>query len=71
VADGPEHSRSEEGSAHFFLYNVERRRGVSFIHSWIVGLGIFLMSRLQGNRLASVTDLMNRLELPCSLATSS
>jgi glycerol dehydrogenase-like iron-containing ADH family enzyme len=61
---GPGHFRSEEGSEHFFFYNVEHRTGRSFIHGWIVGLGIFLMSRLQGNRPEFITDLMNRLNLP-------
>ncbi len=61
---GPGHFRSEEGSEHFFFYNVEHRTGRPFIHGWIVGLGIFLMSRLQGNRPDFITDLMNRLNLP-------
>jgi glycerol dehydrogenase-like iron-containing ADH family enzyme len=61
---GPGHFRSEEGSEHFFFYNVEHRTGRPFIHGWIVGLGIFLMSRLQANRPEFITDLMNRLNLP-------
>lgn len=60
----PGHFRSEEGSEHFFFYNVEHRTGRAFIHGWIVGLGIFLMSRLQDNRATWITDLMNRVGLP-------
>ncbi|MGD0228246.1 MAG: iron-containing alcohol dehydrogenase [Terriglobia bacterium] len=61
---GPGHFRSEEGSEHFFFYNVEHRTGRGFVHGWIVGLGIFLMSRLQGNRATWITGLMDRLGLP-------
>ncbi len=61
---GPGHFRSEEGSEHFFFYNVEYRTCRSFIHGWIVGLGTFLMSQLQGNRPEFITDLMNCLDLP-------
>lgn len=61
---GPGHFRSEEGSEHFFFYNVEQRTGRAFIHGWIVGLGIFLLSRLQDNRPAWITGLMDRLALP-------
>lgn len=63
-AGGPGHFRSEEGSEHFFFYNVEHRTGRPFIHGWIVGLGIFLMSRLQENRAEFITDLMDRIDLP-------
>jgi glycerol dehydrogenase-like iron-containing ADH family enzyme len=61
---GPGHFRSEEGSEHFFFYNVEHRTGRAFIHGWIVGLGITLMSRLQENRPEWITGLMDRLGLP-------
>lgn len=61
---GPGHFRSEEGSEHFFFYNVEHRTGRPFVHGWIVGLGIFLMSRLQENRHPWITALMDRLGLP-------
>jgi glycerol dehydrogenase-like iron-containing ADH family enzyme len=61
---GPGHFRSEEGSEHFFFYNVEHRTARPFVHGWIVGLGIFLLSRLQDNRHAWIADLMDRLALP-------
>jgi glycerol dehydrogenase-like iron-containing ADH family enzyme len=61
---GPGHFRSEEGSEHFFFYNVERLTRRGFVHGWIVGLGIFLMSRLQENRAAWIAGLMDRLGLP-------
>ena len=43
------HARPEEGSEHFFAYNVEHRTGRGYVHGELVGLGIVLMSRLQGN----------------------
>jgi glycerol dehydrogenase-like iron-containing ADH family enzyme len=43
---------------------VERLTGRGFVHGWIVGLGIFLMTRLQENRAAWIAGLMDRLGLP-------
>lgn len=43
------HARPEEGSEHFFAYNVEHRTGRGYVHGELVGLGILLMARLQGN----------------------
>jgi len=43
------HSRPEEGSEHFFAYNVEYRTGRGYIHGELVSLGILLMARLQEN----------------------
>ena len=42
-------SRPEEGSEHFFTYNLEDRTGRSFIHGEIVCLGVYVLSYLQGN----------------------
>lgn len=61
---GPGHFRCEEGSEHFFFYNLELRTRRAFVHGWIVGLGIFLMSRLQANRHEWIAGLMERLGLP-------
>jgi len=61
---GPGHFRSEEGSEHFFFYNVERLTRRAFLHGWIVGLGIALMSRLQSHQYEWITGLMTRLQLP-------
>jgi glycerol dehydrogenase-like iron-containing ADH family enzyme len=44
------HSRPEEGSEHFFAYNVEHRTGRGFVHGELVCLGVLLMSRLQQNQ---------------------
>lgn len=58
-----DHYRTEEGSEHFVFYELEERLGRSFIHGHIVGLGVYLMSRLQENAHGQMVDLMNRLDL--------
>jgi glycerol dehydrogenase-like iron-containing ADH family enzyme len=55
--------RPEEGSEHIVAYAIEHNTGRHFIHGDLVGLGIFMMSRLQGNAHAWVVDLMRRLGL--------
>jgi glycerol dehydrogenase-like iron-containing ADH family enzyme len=57
------HYRAEEGPEHFFAYNVEYLTQRTFVHGWIVGLGIQLMSQLQGNDPEGIERLMNRLGL--------
>jgi glycerol-1-phosphate dehydrogenase [NAD(P)+] len=57
------HYRVEEGSEHYLFYELEERLQRTFIHGNIVGLGVALMSRLQENRAAWVTDLMRRMGL--------
>ena len=52
------HARPEEGSEHFFAYNVEHRTGRGYVHGELVGLGILLMARLQGNEPARVEDIL-------------
>lgn len=42
-------SRPEEGSEHFFAYNVENLTGRGFVHGELVCLGVVLLSRLQEN----------------------
>ncbi|MBX7165241.1 MAG: iron-containing alcohol dehydrogenase [Pirellulales bacterium] len=58
-----DHYRVEEGSEHFVFYELEQRLGRGFIHGHIVGLGIYLMSRLQENDHERIVDLMHRLDL--------
>jgi glycerol-1-phosphate dehydrogenase [NAD(P)+] len=54
-------ARPEEGSEHLFVYNLERTTGKQLIHGEMVGTGIWLMSRLQGNAPGQATELMDRL----------
>ena len=57
------HWRFEEGSEHFIFYELEERLRRTFIHGHVVGLGIYLMSRLQDNDYARITQVMNEVGL--------
>jgi glycerol dehydrogenase-like iron-containing ADH family enzyme len=57
------HYRVEEGSEHYLFYELEERLGRSFIHGWIVGLGVYVLSHLQLNRHAEAVDFMRRVGL--------
>jgi len=57
------HYRVEEGSEHYVFYELEERLARPFIHGHIVGLGIYLMSRLQENRAAEITAFMDEVGL--------
>jgi glycerol dehydrogenase-like iron-containing ADH family enzyme len=52
------HFHVEEGSEHYLFYELEERLQRLFTHSQIVGLGIYLMSRLQGNNAGELTASM-------------
>ncbi len=56
-------SRPEEGSEHIVAYAIEHGTRRNFLHGDLVGLGIFLMSRLQHNDHAWAVDLMKRVGL--------
>jgi len=58
-----DHYRVEEGSEHFLFYELEERLKRSFIHGHIVGLGIYLMSRLQNNKAEGITAIMDEVKL--------
>lgn len=57
------HFRVEEGSEHYLFYELEERLQRPFTHGHIVGLGIYLMTRLQGNQVEEMTALMNEIGL--------
>lgn len=57
------HYRLEEGSEHYLFYELEERLKRPFIHGHIVGLGIYLLSRLQENDAEGITDFMDRVGL--------
>jgi glycerol-1-phosphate dehydrogenase [NAD(P)+] len=57
------HYRVEEGSEHYLFYELEERLKRPFIHGWIVGLGVHLLSRLQENRLAEAVAFMDEVGL--------
>lgn len=56
-------SRPEEGSEHFFAYNLEYLTRKHYLHGPIIGLGIFLMSCLQNNRQYEIAELMDKIEI--------
>jgi glycerol-1-phosphate dehydrogenase [NAD(P)+] len=58
------HYRVEEGSEHYLFYELEERLGRAFVHGQIVGLGVYLMSRLQENDPETVTRFMDHVGLP-------
>lgn len=60
-------SRPEEGSEHFWAYNLEFRTGRSFVHGDLIALGILLMSALQENDLAGVRERIDAIGLRYTL----
>lgn len=64
-------SRPEEGSEHIVAYNLEHITRRHFLHGDLVALGIFAMSRLQGNDPDWALDLLKRtgLRYTCPDAT--
>ncbi len=54
------HSRPEEGSEHYFCYNLEYLTGRGFVHGEVVCLGVLLMSRLQENRPDRAAAIMEK-----------
>lgn len=57
------HYRVEEGSEHYLFYELEERLRRPFIHGWIVGLGVYLLSRLQEHRHAEAVAFMEAVGL--------
>jgi len=56
-------SRPEEGSEHFFAYNLEYLTRKHFLHGEAVGLGVFLMAHLQNNEPNEIAEIMERIGL--------
>lgn len=60
------HYRVEEGSEHYLFYAMEKKYQRSFIHGHIVGLGVYIMSRLQQNKWEEVIyQVMDMVGLSC------
>ena len=57
------HYRVEEGSEHYVFYALEKKYQRSFIHGHIVGLSVYLMSRLQKNEVDKITKFMDTIGL--------
>ena len=68
-----DHFRIEEGSEHYLFYELEERLRRPFIHGNVIGLGIYLLSRLQKNDPLFITKMMDESRLiyqPNSLSIS-
>ena len=57
------HYRVEEGSEHYLFYAMEKKHQRSFIHGHIIGLGVYIMSRLQQNKWEEITKFMDEVGL--------
>jgi len=57
------HYRVEEGSEHYLFYELEERLRRPFIHGYIVGLGIYLMSQLQNNDFEGIRQVLDEVGL--------
>jgi glycerol dehydrogenase-like iron-containing ADH family enzyme len=57
------HWRVEEGSEHYLFYELEQRLKRPFIHGNIIGLGIYILSRLQNNEVIRITRIMDDVGL--------
>lgn len=58
------HFRVEEGSEHYLFYELEERLKRPFVHGYIVGLGIYVMSQLQENKFDFIKNVMDEVMLP-------
>lgn len=56
-------SRPEEGAEHIVAYNMEHLTRRHFLHGDLVGLGIFVITRLQGNAPEWAAELLRRCGL--------
>lgn len=56
-------SRPEEGSEHFFAYNLEYLTGQHFVHGELVCLGVYVLSYLQDNEPTWVHQFINSIDV--------
>jgi glycerol-1-phosphate dehydrogenase [NAD(P)+] len=58
------HARPEEGSEHYFAYSVENEMGKGLPHGDLVGPGIVLMARLQGQDVSPLKKALKACNIP-------
>lgn len=58
------HSRPEEGSEHYFAYAVENEVGPGRTHAELVGPGILLMARAQGQETVPLEQALRACHIP-------
>jgi glycerol-1-phosphate dehydrogenase [NAD(P)+] len=58
------HARPEEGSEHYFAYAIENEVGPGLPHGDLVGPGILLIARLQGQALGEIEKALTDCHVP-------
>ncbi len=58
------HARPEEGSEHYFAYAVENEMGHGLPHGDLVGPGIMLVARLQGQGISRLEKALKACNIP-------
>lgn len=71
IAEKLQSDRAQEGSEHFFAYNVEYVTRKQYVHGKLLAIGIEAMSYLQNNQFEKIMHLMSDLELEPKLSKVS
>jgi len=58
------HARPEEGSEHYFAYSVENLMGHGLPHGDLVGPGILIMAKLQGQATGALEAALKACHIP-------
>lgn len=71
IAEKLKSDRAQEGSEHFFAYNVEYVTRKQYVHGKLLAIGILAMSYLQNNQFEKIMRLMSDMELEPKLSNVS
>lgn len=69
IAEKLASDRAQEGSEHFFAYNVEHVTKKQYVHGKLLAIGIVIMSYLQNNEFEKTLGLTNSLGFETNLTT--
>jgi len=69
IAEKLQSDRAQEGSEHFFAYNVEHVTKKQYVHGKLLAVGILIMSYLQKNEFEKTLGLTSDLGFETKLAT--
>jgi glycerol-1-phosphate dehydrogenase [NAD(P)+] len=69
IAEKLQSDRAQEGSEHFFAYNVEYVTRKQYVHGKLLAIGILVMSFVQDNGFDKILRLMGDLGLEAKLTT--
>jgi glycerol-1-phosphate dehydrogenase [NAD(P)+] len=70
IAEKLQSDRAQEGSEHFYAYNVEHVTKKQYVHGKLLGTGIVLMSHLQNNEPDKILRLTNDMGFETKLAAT-